>query len=92
MEKTRAHVTIEGRVQGVFFRHHTRETALRLRVTGWVRNRGDGSVEAVFEGEKESVAKVIRWCHQGPPAARVTKVHQVWEEYTGEFEDFSVTY
>ena len=92
MEKTRAHVTIEGRVQGVFFRHHTRETALRLGVTGWVRNRRDGSVEAVFEGEKESVAKVIRWCHQGPPAARVTKVHQVWEEYTGEFEDFSVTY
>ena len=92
MEKTRAHVTIEGRVQGVFFRHHTQETAFRLGVKGWVRNRRDGCVEAVFEGDKESVVKMIEWCHQGPPAARVTKVQQDWEEYAGEFEDFSVTY
>jgi len=92
MEKVRAHVMIDGRVQGVFFRHHTRETAFHLGVKGWVRNRRDGSVEAVFEGDKESVHRMIEWCHQGPPAARVTKVHQAWEEYTGEFEDFSVTY
>ena len=92
MEKVRAHVMIEGKVQGVFFRHHTQETAFHLGVKGWVRNRMDGSVEAVFEGDKESVNRMMEWCHQGPPAARVTKVHQTWEEYTGEFEDFSVTY
>ncbi len=92
MEKARAHVTIDGRVQGVFFRHHTQETALRLGVKGWVRNRRDGCVEAVFEGDKESVAKMIEWCHQGPPAARVTKVHLSWEDYVGEFEDFTINY
>jgi acylphosphatase len=92
MEKVRARVMIEGKVQGVFFRHHTQEMAFHLAVKGWVRNRRDGSVEAVFEGDKESVNRMMEWCHQGPPAARVTKVHQAWEEYTGEFEDFSVTY
>ena len=92
MEKVRARVIIEGRVQGVFFRHHTREMALRLGVKGWVRNRRDGSVEAVFEGDKEKVDQIIQWCHQGPSEARVAKVHHFWEEYRGEFEDFSVNY
>ena len=92
MEKVRARVMIEGKVQGVFFRHHTQEMAFHLGVKGWVRNRRDGSVEAVFEGDKEIVNRMTEWCHQGPPTARVTKVHQAWEEYTGEFEDFSVTY
>jgi acylphosphatase len=92
MEKGRAHVMIEGRVQGVFFRHHTQEMAFKLRVKGWVRNRRDGTVEAVFEGDMERVNEIIEWCHHGPPAAKVIKVHRAWEEYTGEFEDFSVNY
>ncbi len=92
MEKARARVIIEGRVQGVFFRHHTQEAAFKLGVKGWVKNRRDGSVEAVFEGDQERVAEIIQWCHRGPSEARVTKVDSTWEKYTGEFEDFSVTY
>lgn len=92
MEKVRARVIIEGRVQGVFFRHHTQEMALRLGVKGWVKNRRDGCVEAVFEGDKERVDQILQWCHRGSSEARVTKVHQFWEDYRGEFEDFSVTY
>ena len=92
MEKVRARVIVEGRVQGVYFRHHTQETAFRLGVKGWVKNRRDGRVEAVFEGDQERVEQIIQWCHRGPSEARVTTVHIHWEIYTGEFEDFSVTY
>jgi acylphosphatase len=92
MEKARARVIVEGWVQGVFFRHHTQATALRLGVNGWVKNRRDGSVEAVFEGDREKVDQIIQWCHRGPSEARVQNVSVVWEEYTGDFEDFSVTY
>ncbi|MGD0917612.1 MAG: acylphosphatase [Thermodesulfobacteriota bacterium] len=92
MEKVRARVIIEGRVQGVFFRHHTREIALQLSVKGCVKNRRDGHVEAIFEGDKERVDQIIQWCLRGPSEAKVTKVHQFWEDYRGEFEDFSVTY
>lgn len=66
--------------------------AFRLGVMGWVKNRRDGSVEAVFEGDREKVDQIIQWCHRGPSEARVKNVSVVWEEYTEEFEDFSVTY
>ena len=92
MQNARAHAIIEGRVQGVFFRYHTQELAIKLGLKGWVKNRWDGSVEAVFEGDQERVNQIIQWCHRGPSQARVTKVHQVWEDYTGEFNDFSITY
>jgi acylphosphatase len=92
MDKVRARVIIEGRVQGVFFRHHTQEMAFRLGVKGWVKNRRDGRVEAIFEGNKEQVDQIIQWCHQGPSEARVTKVHLTWENHTGEFDDFVITY
>ncbi|NWG01759.1 MAG: acylphosphatase [Syntrophaceae bacterium] len=92
MEKVRARVIVEGRVQGVFFRHHTYEMAFRLGIKGWVKNRRDGRVEAVFEGDQERVDQMIQWCHQGPSEAQVTKVYVTSEIFTGEFEDFSVTY
>jgi acylphosphatase len=92
MEKVRIRVIVEGRVQGVFFRHHTQETAFELGVKGWVKNRRDGRVEAVFEGDQERVDQIIQWCHRGPSEAKVTKVHLTREIYTGEFEDFSITY
>ena len=92
MEKVRARVIIEGRVQGVFFRHHTQEMAFRLGVKGWVKNRRDGSVEAVFEGDRDRVDQIIQWCHRGPSEARVKNVSVTWENYTGEFDDFFVTY
>lgn len=92
MDKVRARVIVEGRVQGVFFRHHTQEMSYKLDLKGWVRNRRDGSVEALFEGDKKNVDQIIQWCHQGPPEARVIDVRTSWENYTGEFEDFSVNY
>ena len=92
MEKARAHVIIEGRVQGVFFRQHTQDKAFKLGVSGWVRNCRDGSVEAVFEGEKERVEQIIQWCNRGPSEASVKGIRVVWEDYTGEFKDFSIAY
>lgn len=92
MEKVRAHVRIAGRVQGVFFRAHTQDEARKHLVTGWVKNRIDGSVEGVFEGEKDNVLALITWCRTGPPHARVNQVEVAWEQYTGEFADFSVAY
>ncbi len=91
-ENVRAHVIIEGRVQGVLFRHYTKEMASKYRLKGWVKNRYDGSVEAVFEGDKEKVNQMIQWCHQGPSQAKVTNVHETWEDYRGEFADFSIDY
>ncbi|MCS4541351.1 MAG: acylphosphatase [Euryarchaeota archaeon] len=90
--KARAHVFISGRVQGIFFRSETEYEANRYGVTGWVRNLRDGRVEAVFEGEKEKVDKLIQFCHTGPPGAIVTKVEVLWEDYAGEFKDFRVKY
>jgi len=92
MDEMRAHVIIEGRVQGVFFRHHTQKKAFELGVTGWVKNCWDGSVEAVFEGEKAGVDRIVQWCHRGPAEARVTKVHLEWEDYRGEFTDFTIAH
>ncbi len=92
MDRVRARVIIEGKVQGVFFRYHTQQMAFRLRITGWVKNRRDGRVEAVFEGDRDQVDQMIQWCHRGPSEARVSKVYLTWEDYTGEFEDFSITY
>ncbi len=88
----RAHVYISGRVQGVFFRSSVEDKALELGVKGWVRNLRDGRVEAIFEGEKEKVEEMMRWCHKGPPYARVTNVEVEWEEYKGEFSSFGVAY
>lgn len=90
--KARAHVKVSGRVQGVFFRTETQDEAIRQGLTGWVRNLPDGRVEAVFEGEKDRVERLIEFCKRGPPGARVTSVEVVWENYTGEFRDFRIRY
>ncbi len=80
----RARVLVRGLVQGVYFRHHTRERALARGVSGWVRNLPDGRVEAVFEGEREAVEAMIEWCRVGPRTARVEGVEVHWEEPIGE--------
>ncbi len=67
-------VMIEGRVQGVWFRGWMVETARRLDLDGWVRNRRDGSVQALFSGPDETVDEMLRLCAEGPPAADVTSV------------------
>jgi acylphosphatase len=70
------HVTIRGRVQGVGFRYWARRTATARGLEGWVRNRRDGSVEAVFAGEEQAVADMIKLCRRGPDAARVATVDE----------------
>lgn len=74
MADKRVHVYISGRVQGVFFRGWTVEQARKLGITGWVRNRLNGGVEAVFEGPAEKVDEMVRRCHEGPPHAHVDSV------------------
>ena len=67
-------VIIIGRVQGVFFRDWTNQNANQLNLDGWVRNRADGTVEALFVGLSENVDKIIKLCHVGPPAAKVEDI------------------
>ena len=88
----RVRVFISGRVQGVFFRAVTQHTAKGFNLSGWVRNVNDGRVEAVFEGADENVNEMLKWCHIGPPAARVEEVITEEEPYIGEFRDFSIKY
>ena len=90
--KARAAVNFKGRVQGVFFRANTREAAERFNVHGWVKNLPDGSVGAVFEGEKEDVEGLIAWCETEQPYASVTGMDVKWGEYKGEFKRFEVRY
>ena len=86
------HALIKGRVQGVFFRKETQKQANARHVRGWVKNRADGSVEAVFEGKRQDVCDLVRWCEQGPPAADVTQVQTTEMPYTGAFTGFAIDY
>ena len=83
-------VIISGRVQGVFFRQSTRDLARELGLVGWVRNLVDGGVEAVFQGPPEAVARMVEWCHQGPPLAAVERVQVIEEAADAPFPRFSV--
>jgi acylphosphatase len=85
----RAHVRVQGSVQGVFFRVETRDRARSLGVSGWVRNMRDGAVEAVFEGPEERVESMVEWCRRGPAGARVESVDVDWEHPARE-EGFAV--
>ena len=80
----RRRVMVDGQVQGVFFRDSCRSEARRLGVSGWVSNRADGRVEAVFEGESAAVQQMVDWAHHGPPSAEVRGVDTSAEEPTGE--------
>jgi len=91
-ENARVHLLIFGRVQGVFFRAETQQAAARCGVFGWVRNKRDGTVEAVVEGRKSDVLSLIDWCNTGSPRSRVERVEVIWQDYLGEFGDFSVRY
>jgi acylphosphatase len=70
----RVHVVVTGRVQGVWFRDSCQREARALGVSGWVRNRMDGSVDAEFEGPEAAVERMVAWCREGPPRARVADV------------------
>lgn len=86
----RAHVLVTGKVQGVGYRAATWDTATLLKLNGWVRNLRDGRVEAVFEGTPDQVEAMLRWCHQGPPAAVVDRVDVEYELPEG-LKGFQVT-
>lgn len=90
MASVRAHVTISGMVQGVFFRASTHEAAKKFGLSGWVRNLPDGRVEAVFEGEEEKVREMVDWCGRGPPSAEVSGVEVDYGPASGEFSGFVV--
>jgi acylphosphatase len=91
-EQMALHVRIRGAVQGVFFRRWVADEATRRGLRGWVRNRADGSVEAVFSGEMNAVRTMAKVCNQGPPRARVEKVIQIPGEYRPAEDDFSETF
>jgi acylphosphatase len=86
---TRRRVVVHGRVQGVFFRGSTVERAREVGVSGWVRNRPEGTVEAVFEGSPRQVAEMVHYCRQGPPWARVERVEE-FEEEPEELRGFGI--
>ena len=87
----RAHVVFSGHVQGVFFRAFTEENARRLGIKGWVKNLPTGEVEAVFEGPRKDVEKLIYLCRYKHPYARVDDVKIYYEEPKGE-KVFEVRY
>jgi acylphosphatase len=82
---------VRGRVQGVFFRASAQREAKRLGLTGWVRNRSDGSVEILAEGEEDQLKELIAWANRGPSAARVERVDVRWRSFSGDFFDFRIT-
>lgn len=87
--RIRARVFVFGRVQGVCYRATTRETARERGVEGWVKNRSDGRVEAVFEGGEESVESMVEWCRTGSRKARVDAVEVDYEDPVG-VENFEI--
>ncbi|HSL31951.1 MAG TPA: acylphosphatase [Anaerolineales bacterium] len=91
-EKTvRAHVWVKGRVQGVGFRAHVEYSARKIGgLTGWVRNVGYDTVEAVAEGEQASVERLVEAIKAGPRGSRVDETKVEWEQPTGEFNQFGV--
>jgi acylphosphatase len=88
--KSRVHVVISGRVQGVWFRASARDKAQQLGLTGWVKNTSGGNVEAIFEGEEKLIAEMLGWCHHGPPLAQVENVEVKKQRPSGDFDDFAI--
>lgn len=88
-DRIRAHVYVTGRVQGVYYRATTRDTAREKGVDGWVKNLDDGRVEAVFEGPEDAVEAMVEWCHTGSPAADVEDVEAEYGDPEGA-EGFEV--
>jgi len=86
----RAHIWVKGRVQGVGFRAHVEYHARQIGVTGWVRNVGYDTVEAVAEGERAKVERFLEMTKQGPSMSRVDESNVEWETPTGEFREFGM--
>ncbi|MGB5809813.1 MAG: acylphosphatase [Polyangiales bacterium] len=91
MGQKRIHLLVRGRVQGVYFRATAQREARQSGLCGWVKNRPDGSVEIVAEGEEDDVKDFLSWSQKGPSTARVDGVDVRWRSYTGEYTDFRIT-
>ena len=91
-EIVRVHVWVSGRVQGVGFRAFVQQNALLIGVTGWVRNVGYNTVEAVAEGTKTQIEQFLQMVKRGPSVSRVDESREEWEQATGEFRSFGVKY
>jgi acylphosphatase len=90
--KIRAHIVVKGKVQGVYFRQNAQRICKEYGVTGWVLNVDDGSVEAILEGDKNSVEDAISWFKVGPPNAHVETIGLNYDRYSGDFKDFTISY
>ena len=89
-ENVRLHAIVEGRVQGVGFRYFTQENAVKLGLTGWVRNRWNRTVEVVAEGPQKDVEKLLQIIARGPRAGTTRDVKYDWRAATGEFDHFRI--
>ena len=90
MNKKGLKITIEGRVQGVFFRSYSKERALELSLTGWVKNEPSGDVAIIAEGEEDNLLRFIEWCKEGPELAMIDIVNFEWLAYTGDYQTFEI--
>lgn len=86
----RVHVWVKGYVQGVGFRAHVQYSARQIGVTGWVRNVGDDTVEAVGEGERDKLERLVDAIKKGPMGSQVVESNVEWQNATGEFRDFQL--
>jgi acylphosphatase len=86
------HVLVSGLVQGVGYRHSTYRRALELGLRGWVRNLPTGNVEAVFQGDRATIERMIEWCRRGPALARVDDVKSNWQPASRVFDDFQIAF
>ncbi len=90
MEYIRVHLLIYGKVQGVWFRDSTRQKAHALGISGWVKNKIDGTVEVLAEGPENIVNELVSWCYIGPPYAKVDRIESAREIYEGIFNSFDI--
>ena len=86
----RMRIVVSGMVQGVGFRAYAQREAGSIGLTGWVRNKMDGTVEILAEGKRETLEKLLAWAHKGPPAGRIGKLTVSFEPATNEFDDFRI--
>jgi acylphosphatase len=92
MTQKTIHAIVEGKVQGVFFRAYTRDEAERLGLSGWVRNRPDGSVEALISGETRNVDRMLEWLATGSPMSHVSRIIVESSQQPSETKDFLIRY
>jgi len=89
-KKSRVHIYVYGRVQGVYYRQTAINKSIEFDLKGWVRNLSDGGVELVIEGDESAVEKMIKWCHEGPVMSRVIRVDVQKEQFLGSFDNFKI--